>query len=80
MVVIGYTGLDPNPYVGDVPIRAFTSFTNNQIKWNKAMSFDERDENMEGLKLIGEPDPIGFLKKITKVMKSTTIFVAIGEK
>ena len=48
LVVRGYTEQDPNPYLGDVQIRPFASFMSNQIKWNKATSFVEKYEKIEG--------------------------------
>ena len=34
---------NPVPFVGDVQLRAFTSYTINQVKWKK--SFDTFEEN-----------------------------------
>jgi len=78
MVMTWHTEWDPNPYVGDVNIRAFTSFMQNKIEWNKSMSFVDRIENTEGVKLIGEPTPTKLFEERIEIMKSTT-FVATLE-
>lgn len=36
---------NPVPYVGDIQLRAFTSYTVDQVKWKKA--FDTFEENQE---------------------------------
>ena len=55
LVLIGFTECDPNPYVGDVHIMTFTSFIDNQLKWNNCMKFIEKVEKTKGIKLRGEP-------------------------
>ena len=70
LIVTGYSGLDHNPYVGDVQIRAFASFMQNQIKWNKSMAFVERAKKIKCLRLRGEHDPIKLLEERAKLMKS----------
>jgi hypothetical protein len=42
MVMTWHTKWDPNPYVGYVHIKDFTSFLQTQIQWNKYMSFVDR--------------------------------------
>lgn len=53
LVVTWYNEWDTNPYVGNVHIRSFASFMNNQLKWRKAMGFVEKFEKTEGMRLRG---------------------------
>ena len=36
-----YDDWDPNPYVGEVQLKAFMSFMRNQLRWNNAATFVE---------------------------------------
>ena len=44
------------------------------------MSFVERDENMEGLKLRREPNPTELFNERMEIMKRTTFAIALGDK
>ena len=44
------------------------------------MSFTERDENMEGLKLMGETNLIELFKARIEIMNNSTFVVALEEK
>ena len=36
MVMTDYEDWDPNPHVGEVQLREFTSFMRNHLRWNNA--------------------------------------------
>ena len=80
LVLSGKSKWNMNPYVGDVQLRVFTSFMNNQIKWIKAMSFVWQDENMGGLNLKGEPNPPELYKETTEIMKNPKFVATLEDK
>ena len=46
---------DPNPFMGDIQLMAFTSFLNHQIQWGNALSHIQYEESRDNLWVRGEP-------------------------
>ena len=55
---------NPVPFVGDIQLRAFTSFVINQVKWKKA--FDTFDANQANLPLMARMENLQYKAIVTK--------------
>ena len=63
------------PYVGDIHLRALTSYTFNQISWQKDFDTFESNQATKPLMVRGEPERL-----VTMYNKNTTFLEIMGNK
>ena len=55
VIIVYYNVCDPNPHVQYVQLRAFMSFTRNQVRWNGVVYYGEHIEKEYILWVRGSP-------------------------
>ena len=69
----------PNPFIGDIQLRAFISFGVNQIKWLKAYNAFQRQEKRLDLWVRAEPrNLVQLWRKRRNLMRTPSMIEALG--